>query len=147
MIRHRLAPLSTILVALVTVIAACDGGAAATAAASASEEHEAGEHAAGESEAAEPADGGEESEVRMADFEFEPGELTIPVGTEVVFINDDVAEHTVTEGTDGDAVDDPFVDEEVAAGDEIRVTFDEAGTFDITCRLHPDMQMTITVEG
>jgi plastocyanin len=53
----------------------------------------------------------------------------------------------VSEGTDGDVVDDPIVDEEIAAGGEVRVTFDEAGTYDITCEIHPDMQMTITVEG
>ena len=25
--------------------------------------------------------------------------------------------------------------------------FGEAGTFNITCEIHPDMQMTVTVEG
>jgi plastocyanin len=53
----------------------------------------------------------------------------------------------VTEGTDGDVVDDPIVDEEIGGGGEVRVTFDEAGTFDITCEIHPTMQTTITVEG
>jgi plastocyanin len=57
----------------------------------------------------------------------------------------DTANHTVTEGTDGEAVDDPIVDEE--GGSDIDVTFDEPGTYNITCKIHPDMNMTITVEG
>jgi plastocyanin len=85
--------------------------------------------------------------VRIVNSVFEPSELTVSAGTEVVWTNEDSFAHTVTEGTDGDVVDDPIVDEEIAAGGEVRVTFDEAGTFDITCEIHPDMQMTITVEG
>ena len=27
------------------------------------------------------------------------------------------------------------------------VTFDEPGTYDITCEIHPSMQMTVIVEG
>ncbi len=30
---------------------------------------------------------------------------------------------------------------------DVVVTFDEAGTFNITCKIHPTMNMTITVEG
>jgi plastocyanin len=78
---------------------------------------------------------------------FDPEELTVAVGTEVVFLNADGFEHTVTEGTDGQAVDDPIVDEEIAQNGTVSVTFDEPGTYDITCKIHPSMQMTVTVEG
>lgn len=91
--------------------------------------------------------GAETAEVRIASSVYQPSELTVSVGTEVVFVNEDSFAHTVTEGTDGDAVDDPIVDEDVAGGEEVRVTFDEPGTFDITCRFHPSMQMTVVVEG
>ena len=30
---------------------------------------------------------------------------------------------------------------------DIEVTFDDPGTYDITCKIHPAMNMTITVEG
>jgi len=133
--RYRTTPLLAVIAALVVVLAACSSGASPSASASA--------EAAEESAAAE-----DEPEVRIVASNFEPGDLTVSVGTEVVFINDDGFGHTITEGTDGDVVDDPIVDEEIdGGGGEVRVTFDEAGTFDITCEIHPSMQMTITVEG
>jgi len=133
--RYRTTPLLAVIAALVVVLAACSSGASPSASASA--------EAAEQSAAAE-----DEPEVRIVASNFEPGDLTVSVGTEVVFINDDGFGHTITEGTDGDVVDDPIVDEEIGSGGgEVRVTFDEAGTFDITCEIHPSMQMTITVEG
>ena len=53
----------------------------------------------------------------------------------------------MTEGTGGQAVDDPIVDREIAQNRSVRVTFDEPGTYDITCKIHPSMQLTVTVEG
>ncbi|MGZ8513018.1 MAG: cupredoxin domain-containing protein [Candidatus Limnocylindria bacterium] len=40
-----------------------------------------------------------------------------------------------------------MVDDEITGRGEVRVTFDEAGTYEITCEIHPSMQVTITVEG
>lgn len=88
-----------------------------------------------------------DAEVRIVNSVFQPGDLTINVGDEVLFTNEDTFTHTVTEGTDGDAVEDPIVDDEITGRGEVRVTFDEAGTYEITCEIHPSMQMTITVEG
>ena len=88
----------------------------------------------------------EEERVAIGISDFEPAMLTIAAGTEVVFENDAPFDHTVTEGSGGQAVDDPIVDAQVAAGDEVRIAFDEPGTYDITCKIHPSMQMTITVE-
>ena len=88
-----------------------------------------------------------EAEVRIAEPDFIPELLTVAVGTEVTWVNDDSYEHTVTEGTDGDVVSDPIVDEPIAAGGTLSVTFDEPGTYDITCEIHPTMQMTVVVEG
>jgi plastocyanin len=90
-------------------------------------------------------DGGSDTgeTVSMAGQAFSPSSLTIPAGTTVTFT--DTSGHTVTEGTDGTAVDDPIVDED--GGSDVPVTFDEAGTYNITCKIHPSMNMTITVEG
>lgn len=99
--------------------------------------------------AAETDDGAaaEEVRVRIDSFAFDPSELTVAPGTTVIFLNADSFPHTVTEGTDGQAVDDAIVDEDIEQNQTVRVTFDEPGTYDITCRFHPAMQMTIVVEG
>ena len=88
----------------------------------------------------------DDERVTIATADFEPSTLTISLGTVVVFTNEATFDHTVTEGTGGQAVEDPIVDETVAPHGEVRVTFDEPGTFDITCIIHPTMQMAITVE-
>ena len=139
--RYRPTLLIAVLASLFVVLAACSAETAA--------ESEAADESTAAAETDESSEEGaaDGAEVRIVSSVFEPSELTVSVGTEVVFTNEDSFAHTVTEGTDGDAVDDPIVDEEIAAGDEVRVTFDEAGTYDITCEIHPDMQMTITVEG
>lgn len=113
---------------LMLVLAACSGGTSATA-----------------TPAADGGDGGDTGDtVSLSGGQFSPATLTIPVGTTVTFT--DGAGHTVTHGSDGEAVDDPIVDEEWN-GEPMVVSFDEAGTFDITCKIHPGMNMTITVEG
>jgi plastocyanin len=89
-------------------------------------------------------DGDSGEPVSLANTTFTPSTLTIPAGTSVTFT--DGAGHTVSEGSDGTAVDDPIVDEEWN-GEPIVVMFEEAGTYQITCRIHPTMSMTITVEG
>ncbi len=69
-----------------------------------------------QSEAAESeAPAAEAERVRIDGSAFDPEELTIAAGTEVQFVNADGFAHTVTEGTDGQAVADPIVDEEIAA--------------------------------
>ena len=78
---------------------------------------------------------------------FAPEELTIPVGTRVIFTNVSPFAHTVTEGTGGRAVDNPIIDDEVEVDGSTDHTVDEPAVYDITCRIHPTMQLTITVEG
>ncbi|MGH2416997.1 MAG: cupredoxin domain-containing protein [Candidatus Limnocylindria bacterium] len=128
MARSRPLALVAVLTILVLVLAACSSSDITPSAAGG------GDDAGG--------DTGET--VSLSGGAFSPSTLTIPVGTTVTFT--DGASHTVTEGSDGTAVDDPIVDA-TWAGDPIEVTFDEAGTYDITCRIHPNMNMTITVEG
>ena len=142
--RSRPKPVFALLAVLMLVLAACS----ATSSPSTTTESES-QAAASESQAApseSEATASEES-VRIDGSQFDPSELTIAVGTEVVFTNADGFAHTVTEGTDGQAVDDPIVDEEIEQNGSVSVTFDEPGTYEITCKIHPSMQMTITVEG
>jgi plastocyanin len=136
----------TLVLLLVGALAACSSPAASSVEPEPTE--------AQESQAAEPSETAEESEaaageetVRIDGSQFDPSELTIAVGTEVSWVNADSFAHTVTEGTDGTPVDDPIIDEEIAQNATVSVTFDEPGTYEITCKIHPSMQMTITVEG
>jgi plastocyanin len=134
---------------LALTLSACGGGDAASD--TPSEEPVASVAA---SEAAEPSEAAAPSEdasggrnVTLTDFAFSEGELTIAAGTTVTFRNSGSAPHTVTEGTDGVEADGSSFNEQLAPGDEAEITFDEAGTFDVTCLLHPQMNMTVVVEG
>ncbi len=126
--------LPTTLAALLIALAACTTDSGATAEASAS----------APASAAASADDG--TRVVMAGLDYEPSELTVSAGTTVLFVNDDSVAHTVTQGTDGSAEADAAFDEEVAPGESVEITFDEAGEISITCRFHPAMNMVVTVE-
>jgi len=99
------------------------------------------------SEAAEPSEDAGGRNITLTDFAFSEGELTVAVGDTVTFRNSGSAPHTVTEGTDGVEADGSSFNEQVSPGDEVEITFDEAGTFDVTCLFHPQMNMTVVVEG
>jgi len=146
MTRLRTAILPGFLVASI-MLAACGGQSATPSASepSATQSAAASEPAASESQPA--ASETAEVRVRIRNSSYDPTELTIPAGTEVTFLNADGFTHTVTEGTDGQPVDDPIVDEEIDQNGSVSVTFDEPGTYNITCKIHSSMNMTITVEG
>ena len=129
--RSRMATLPALLAIFALILAACGSSTESSAAPDNGGD---GGGSAGES-------AGET--VSMANTTFTPSTLTVPAGTTVTFT--DTAGHTVTEGTDGEAVEDPIVDED--GGADVPVTFDEPGTYNITCKIHPSMNMTITVEG
>ena len=146
MTRLRTAILPGFLVASV-MLAACGGQSATPSASepSATQSAAASEPAASESQPA--ASESAEVRVRIRNSSYDPTELTIPAGTEVTFLNADGFTHTVTEGTDGQPVDDPIVDEEIDQNGSVSVTFDEPGTYNITCKIHSSMNLTITVAG
>ena len=74
-----------------------------------------------------------------------PFEATVPVGTTVTWINDDSAAHTVTSGTVADGPDGLFDSSIFMAGDTFEYTFDESGTYDYFCIVHPWMVGKVTV--
>lgn len=143
---------ATLAIISVLVLAACGGGTQAPATGDAGET-QAAETTAAETEAAatdagDGDGGGETHNVSLEGFAFDPAELTIAVGDTVVFENLDSAPHTATHGENGEAAEDAAFDEELPEqGDTAEVTFDEAGEFPTTCTIHPQMNMTITVEG
>ena len=143
--RSRLAIVPALL-ALVLAACGATGSSSTEPPASQVEASEAPASEAPASAAASEA-GSEDVRVTLENFAFDPTELTIPAGTQVTFLNSDSTAHTVTEGTDGEAVDGAFIDDEIAANQATRFTFDEPGTYQITCLFHPTMNLTVTVEG
>jgi plastocyanin len=96
-----------------------------------------------------PADGGGGgggNTVTLSGSQFSEDTLTVAAGTAVTFTNEDSVAHTVTNGTDGAPADGAAFDEDLAGGASVDITFDEAGTFPVTCKIHPSMNMTVTVE-
>jgi plastocyanin len=85
--------------------------------------------------------GGGGAEVQMEGIAFNPAEVTIAAGDTVTWTNNDSVGHDVT----GDA----FESGEAGGlgqGDTFEHTFEEAGTFDYVCTVHPGMEGTVTVE-
>jgi plastocyanin len=139
---------------LILLLAACSSAGTATSPPESASEAATESAAASEATAESPEASAAESEaaaeaesVMLMDFEYAPEELTIPAGTTVSFMNMDQAPHTATHGTDGAPETDADFDVELAAGNGTgEHTFEEAGTYNVTCTIHPDMNMVITVE-
>lgn len=74
------------------------------------------------------------------------GDITIAAGSTVTWVNNDSVGHTVTNGENGSAAADALFDEPVADGGTFEFTFDTPGVYQVTCRIHSSMNMTITVQ-
>jgi plastocyanin len=85
--------------------------------------------------------GGGGTEVSMEEFTFQPSEVTVSVGDTVTWTNNDSVGHDVT--ADSFSSGDPGG---MASGDTFEQTFEEAGTFDYVCTVHPGMEGTVVVE-
>jgi plastocyanin len=91
--------------------------------------------------------GGGGSSVTLSGSAFSEASISVPVGTTVTFTNEDSFAHTVTNGVDGTPAPDAIFDEPLSGGASVDITFDQAGTFDVTCMIHSSMNMTVVVEG
>ena len=74
-----------------------------------------------------------------------PYEVTVAIGTTVTWVNDDTTVHTVTSGTPSGGTDGLFDSSIFTSGKSFEFTFDDAGTFDYFCNVHPWMEGTIIV--
>jgi plastocyanin len=72
-------------------------------------------------------------------FTFKPDIITVPVGTRIVWQNDDDIPHSIIETQD--KFHSPALDTE----DKYAFTFAAAGTFDYFCGLHPHMKGKVVV--
>jgi plastocyanin len=94
---------------------------------------------------ASPAASGATTLVAIANLSFGPN-LSVAAGTTVAFENKDAVPHTATQGSNGVKAPDALFDLQLAAGASESYTFADAGSYKVTCTLHPQMNMTITVQ-
>jgi plastocyanin len=80
-----------------------------------------------------------ETRASIDNFTFKPGTITVPVGTTVVWENDDDIPHTVV------SLDGMFRSPALDSEDKFRFAFDTPGTFEYFCSLHPHMTAKVVV--
>lgn len=80
-------------------------------------------------------------EVTIEKFAFQPKELSVPVGTKVVWTNNDEEPHTVT--SPGEQF---KSSKALDGGDTYSVTFSKPGIYTYFCTVHPFMTGTIVVK-
>lgn len=80
------------------------------------------------------------TKVQIVDFTFEPANITVPVGTTMVWTQLDQSTHTVD-------FDDGTTSGDLAKGDTYQRTFDKPGKYPYVCFYHPKMTGTVTVTG
>jgi plastocyanin len=136
---RRISALAAGLGTLLLVAAACSSGASPSVSAAASESVASASAGASEGSAG-------PSVTISGTSSFGTDEITVPAGETLTVTNASTFPHTFTEGTDGVAADDARVDESIAAGDSVQVTFPEPGDYNVTCLVHPGMNMVVHVE-
>jgi plastocyanin len=80
------------------------------------------------------------AEVKIDNFSFGPGTLTVPVGTTVTWTNRDDIPHTVlsTEGA--------FKSRVLDTDDKFSFTFNKPGEYSYFCSVHPKMTGKVVVQ-
>jgi plastocyanin len=99
----------------------------------------------GASTSEQPAGGG--VEVKMANIQFDPKDVTVKAGETITFVNDESIAHDVHKqsGPGDDFASGP--DGGMQEGDTFKLTLDKPGKYDYVCHVHaPGMAGTITVK-
>jgi len=78
-------------------------------------------------------------QIDIRKFAFSPAEVTVPVGSTVIWTNDDETPHTVAANDHG------FVSKALDTGDRYEHTFDQEGDVSYFCTVHPFMTGKIHV--
>jgi len=74
-----------------------------------------------------------------------PGDVSINAGDTVIWVNIDTAAHTVTSGSPTDGPDGTFDSSLFMSGTTFEVTFDDSGSYDYFCMVHPWMRGNVQV--
>jgi len=87
--------------------------------------------------------GAAETVVDQHDLTFVPAAVTITAGDTVRFTDTDHITHNITIVNPDGTTDDKGMDR---YGQDIAVPFPKAGVFQVHCKIHPTMKMTVTVK-
>jgi plastocyanin len=150
MSRTRILPT---IVAAMFVVAACSGGTATSAAPPAAAPQSAAPQSAAPQSAAPqsaapsaaaaacaPSTAAGTVTDKIANFAFDPANLTVKVGDVISWTNDDAVQHTATLKSDASCT-----TGKLDAGASGGISFSQAGTYDFFCEIHPQ-QMTGKIE-
>ena len=77
--------------------------------------------------------------IEISSFRYGPPNLSVPVGATVTWVNRDEAPH------DSEARDKTWETSLLQRDEESVITFDEPGTWEYFCTIHPYMTATLTV--
>ena len=80
------------------------------------------------------------TEVKIDNFSFGPGDLTVPVGATVTWTNRDDIPHTVV------STDKVFKSKVLDTDEKFSFTFSKAGTYPYFCSVHPKMTGKVIVQ-
>jgi plastocyanin len=79
------------------------------------------------------------NEIEIRDFPYKTDALTVPLGTNIIWINDDTTDHTVT-SDDG-----IFHSDYLGPGEQFSYLFDHPGNYPYHCEIHPSEKGVIQV--
>ena len=85
--------------------------------------------------------GASESDVKIDNFSFAPGEITVAKGTTVNWVNRDDIPHTVV--SDDKTT---FKSKPLDTDDHFSYTFSKEGTYNYFCSIHPKMTAKVIVK-
>jgi plastocyanin len=79
-------------------------------------------------------------EVKIDNYSFMPGDLSVAAGTTVTWVNHDDVPHTVR-NNDG-----TMKSKALDTDDKFSMTFDKPGTYEYFCSIHPKMTAKVVVK-
>ena len=79
-------------------------------------------------------------EVKIDNYSFMPGDLTVAAGTTVTWVNHDDVPHTVR-NNDG-----TIKSKALDTDEKFSMTFDKPGTYEYFCSIHPKMTAKVVVK-
>lgn len=74
--------------------------------------------------------------------QFTPRTLSLKIGDEIIFVNDDTGTHNVFSESPANS----FDLKAQRPGTRTRVAFPNAGRVDVRCAIHPSMRLSVEVE-